>query len=157
MTRHPTPNLASRRQRRLLVVLTAALIAALAAVGLFDLPRSLGVAALIGYWVVAARLDAAVGRPMRGQARLDERQRAVNDRAHRVAYQVMSVLLLASLVPAYLLDGELWPGAVVRTVPLLLLATLAITHLLLPQLILAWSEPDPVAPEGNESPASARP
>jgi len=156
MNPRPPRSLASRRQRRLLVVLAGALVASLAAIGLLDLPRRLSIAVIIGYWVVATRLDAAVGRPMRDRAPLDERQRAVLDRAHRVAYQAMSVLLLVAAIPALLLDGVVWPGSVVRTVPMLLLATLAIVHLLLPQMILAWSEPDPVPAEVEEPYAKAR-
>ena len=109
--------LASRRIRRVLVLLAAALIASLAAIGLLDLPRGLSIFVVLGFWAVAARLDAAVGRPMRDRARLDERQRVVLDRAHQVAYQVMSVALLVALVPALLLDGVVWPASAVRTLP----------------------------------------
>ena len=39
---------------------------------------------------------------------------------------------------------------------LLLLGTLAIVHLLVPQMILAWSEPDPVREDAAEPYAEAR-
>ncbi len=141
---------ASRRQRRLLVLLAAAMVSAVAAIGLLDLPRWLSLAVIIGYWVAAQRLDATVGRPMRARAGLDERQRAEYDRVHRVAYRAMSLLLLFALIPALLLDGEVWPDTAVRTVPMVLLGGLAIVHLLLPQAILAWSQPDPLETEGDE-------
>ena len=147
MKSHPPSHLASRRSRRLLVLLAGVLVVSLAAIGLLDLPRSLTILAVIGYWAVAARLDATVGRPMRDRAKLDERQKVALDRAHRVAYQVMSLCLLAALVPGLLLDGVVWPEFATRTLPLVLLGSLAILHLLLPQLILAWNEPDPVREE----------
>src|SRR5690606_879666 len=106
--------LASRRIRRVLVLLAAALIGPLAAIGLRHLPRALWSLVVRGFWAVAARLDAAVGRPLRARARRGERQRVVLDRAHRVAYQVRSVALLVALVPALLLDGVVWPASAVR-------------------------------------------
>ena len=61
MKSHASSHLASRRSRRLLVLLAGVLVVSLAAIGLLDLPRSLTILAVIGYWAVAARLDIAPG------------------------------------------------------------------------------------------------
>ena len=75
---------------------------------------------------------------------LDERQRAARDRAHRVGYVAMSVVLLFALVPALLLDGARWPSADARTAPLVIFGLIALVHPVVPWAILAWTEPDPI-------------
>jgi len=141
----------ARRLRRVLVV-----IAVVSIIGLifWGMDSAFGVAAFIVYCAVMARLGAAVGRPFRADEHLDERQRAARDRVHRVAYTVMSVLLLFALVPALLLDGTMWPSVDGRTFPLVTLALLAVVHASLPWAILAWTEPDPIPLEESLGGAS---
>lgn len=146
--------------RRVLVLTTLALTAFLAS----DLPGSLhgfGVVVVL----VLAGLDVILIRSTVGVAfartrSLDERQRALRDRAYRVGFRLLGlafVLLLVTwiLVPpleAYISQGTSGPitaqldsGVSGRTL-------VAIVELLLimPTLVIAWSGPEPVADETTD-------
>ncbi|ADI15604.1 hypothetical protein [Truepera radiovictrix] len=132
----------SRRQRRALVLASAAVLAAGVLVALAGV-SGLALWALIGcYALGSAGLSWSVGfvdaLPDRA---LDERQQAVRDRAHRAAYPAVSWYVLALLA---LLGG--YPAAF--TGPWrMLVAAAGLAALMLPTWIVAWLEPDPTPDE----------
>ena len=141
-----------RRARRMLVLAAAAALVAAAFWMSLGLPPIVGLLAFAGYIAAVARLEAVIGRPFRQTADLDERQRAARDWAHRVGHLAMSVVLLAALAFAVLLDGMPWPAAPERTAPLVIFGFLAFVHPVVPWAILAWTEPDAVAAVGSSPP-----
>lgn len=141
--------LVSRRTRRMLILTAIASLIALAVWGITGSNAGLGLIPFFIYGAVLYRLEAAIGRPYRRAADLDERQRAARDQAHRRSNVTMSVALLLALIPALLLDGVHWPNPDSRTVPVLVFGLIAIVHPFLPWAILAWTEPDPIPLESE--------
>ena len=147
----------TRRRRRAAVLATylgyAALVGSFWLNGAADLPRwtamlpiAAGAALLAGlttvfvgaWWDRANQVDAA----------LDERERAVRDRAYRSSYTVVGTLCVTTVVYAAIAadSGRGWlPStsnewqAVVWGVLLLVMT--------IPTAVLAWTEPDPVPDE----------
>lgn len=136
--------LMSRRSRRMLILIAVASLIALVVWGITSSHAVFGLIPFVIYGVVLYRLEAAIGRPYRRTANLDERQHAARDRAYRHGNIAMSVALLLALIPALLLDGVHWPTADSRSVPVAVFGLIAIVHPFLPWVILAWTEPDPV-------------
>jgi hypothetical protein len=132
----------SQSQRRGLVVVAVATLAVVALSPWTGVGGVLMWGLLGAYVLLNAWLGWSIGFVDSFSDRfLDERQRGVRDRAHRLAYVVVSWYVLALLI----LMGrspEVFGG---DARALLLAAGLAV--LVLPGWIIAWLEPDPPAEE----------
>lgn len=105
------------------------------------------VASVVGLAIVCRASAGLVARPSR---LLDERQRAVRDRAFRISYLIVSAALIGSCL---LLSGIAIRGAEVGHVDRTLLALIGFSALLLslsaPLAVIAWTEPEPPEDSGT--------
>lgn len=135
-----------RAVRRGLVVVIALITLDFLTVGAMDF-RIIGLALL----VLLALADVALGRATRRIAsadedRVDERQEALRNRAHRVAYAILALSVAVMLVVAEIgtpgmrrwIADALGGGAVISFIQLLFF---------LPAMVIAWIEPDRIADE----------
>lgn len=107
---------------------------------------TLGLLTLLGYALISA-FQAGLLAPPAGGA-LDERQRAVQDRAFRVSYWIFSTGVLFAALYGYIAadSGSLWLPETSNELQAVfwgiwLLATT------LPAAVLCWLEPDPIHDE----------
>lgn len=142
----------SRASRRHLVAATYGGYLALVGVGIVlgrlgagwaSLPPILfGVAGFVGWLVLRRAMGTTADLP---DAALDERQRAVRDRAYVVAYRFVGALFFLAAVYGGLAwdSGRLWlPGDWVAIQAIVWSVFLLVTTL--PSAALAWDEPEPV-------------
>ncbi len=141
-----------RSRRRALVVATyvgyAAFLAVLYAGYTAHWPLGLGVLALLLFGGTALAFVQLIRAPGYAadtlDARLDERQRQVRDRAYRSAYYALTLLFgVLSLIFMYAAGSDTsWQGIRDQA---LLLPWLTFLPGSLPTAVVAWTEPDPPA------------
>jgi hypothetical protein len=141
--------LSRRTIRRTIVALIV-----LACVALLAVPGNLLGASVLLVLLFIALCDVILGRatdrvamsPVVG--RLDERQHALRDRAHRIAYWILAGLIAGVVIPAYLVSGgsRAWLASTMTDGGLLAMLALIAC---LPPMVVAWVEPDRLPPEGT--------
>lgn len=152
------PNLGIQRGRRAAAVMLWTSFAGYVALQAFggdgNAVGAAGAALLLLGYVCYFALARALGvARCEGARELDERERMNRDRAHYVAYQVLGWAMLAVVLYAAVAVRVDWlwmpttPQGAVGA-----LAAVAIALGLLPMTILAWTEPDLMADEGEEAP-----
>jgi hypothetical protein len=148
----PLPGPVGRTSRRRLVAAVYGGYAALVVAGVLLgrlgwawqslFPVLFGVAGFAGFFVLRRAVQLAADLP---DAALDERQRAVRDRAYVAAYRYVGALFFLAAVYGGLAwdSGLLWlPGDWVAIQAIVWGVFLLVTTL--PSAALAWDEPEPV-------------
>jgi hypothetical protein len=144
-----------RPVRRALIAAYLVTLAALATVGWIDAlqggvresdpTRTLWVALLIAALVQVALLNKATyGQFTLRLQQLDERQRAARDRGYRYSYRILASTATALLAAALYLPVDQLLGVTNRMAWLVIAIALIYLMWMLPTLVVAWMEPDPL-------------
>jgi hypothetical protein len=139
--------LSRRTVRRTIVALIV-----LACMALVAVPGSVLGGAILLVLLFIALCDIILGRATDRIAmspavgKLDERQHALRDRAHRIAYWLLAGLIAGVVIPAYLVSSgsRAWLMSIMTDGGFLALLALIAC---LPAMVVAWVEPDRLPPE----------
>lgn len=115
---------------------------------------SLGLLAVMGYAMLMVSQYGIMSS--QNKASLDERQEAVRNRAYRLAYGILGALACFAALYLYIAadSGSLWLPTTSNELQAAFWGVLLLTSTL-PAAVLAWTEPDPVAPDPEGRPALA--
>jgi hypothetical protein len=149
VSQEPGSWLGRRAARRLLVGAIAGTCAALVACSIWPSLARLSLVLVVALLL----LDVALGQATQRVATaaddiVDERQEALRNRAHRLAYQMFGVATAVVLVGADVATPQTraWLGSALASTLFIVFLQLG---LVLPAMVMAWLEPDRLEPEGR--------